>query len=252
MGSKSISVIVTSWNRKDLTERCLNALLASIVDKNLDYEIIVVDNASTNGTQDFLRKFVQEHTKIIPILNPDNRGFSGANNQGLDVSTKEYILFTQNDVFVGRGCLERSIKIYDELPQVGCIGVGGGELLCEGSSHQVVSKSAINGDDRGGYTGVRAFDTIEVGFVAGFFMLFHRDIINTYSIRWDEKYPLYWEDLDLCKQLTSVGLKCYLVSRSLIPFRHLRGATNLEVLGKNKAWAHAPVSGAYFRKKWSM
>jgi hypothetical protein len=90
-----VSVVVVTYNNLDLTRACLASL-----DEHSNYpelEIIVVDNASTDGTTEFLSKWAGTGSNRRIILNGDNRGFAAANNQGLAAATGEYLVILNNE-----------------------------------------------------------------------------------------------------------------------------------------------------------
>src|SRR5206468_3388325 len=86
-----------------------------------NYEVVVVDNNSSDGTRAYLRHLASEHSNIHVILNQKNEGFPRANNQGIDRSTGEYIVLLNNDTIVPTGWLSRLIR-HLRNPSVGMVG----------------------------------------------------------------------------------------------------------------------------------
>jgi len=113
------SIIVLSYNNINYTRLCLNSILTSSSGQN--YEIIVVDNASTDGTPRFLQEFAVAHPSVRLILNKANEGFARGNNQGAMAATGEVLIFLNNDTAVTPGWLP-NLEKYLRVPQVGMVG----------------------------------------------------------------------------------------------------------------------------------
>ena len=101
---KDLSVIIPSYNTKDITIKCVSSLAECLGKTTLSWEIIVVDNGSSDGTQKEISNFkFQIHNSNLKIIqNSKNVGFGKANNQGLKEALGEYILFLNSDVFVDK------------------------------------------------------------------------------------------------------------------------------------------------------
>jgi len=111
-----LSLIIVSWNvQKDL-RACLDSLRASA---ETPHEIIVVDNASHDGTMPMLQ---EEFPQVRLLANPDNRGFAAANNQGLAVATGQFLLLLNPDTLVPAGGLGTLLAFAQSHPEAGVIG----------------------------------------------------------------------------------------------------------------------------------
>lgn len=95
---KDLSVIIASFNTKDITLKCIQLLRVALQKSKLDYEIIVVDNASQDGSKEMLTKLKKDD--MLLVLNRENTGYGKANNQGLAISQGEYVLYLNSDVYV--------------------------------------------------------------------------------------------------------------------------------------------------------
>ncbi|MGB7924911.1 MAG: glycosyltransferase [Pyrinomonadaceae bacterium] len=113
------SIVIVTYNNLALNMLCLESILRNTEHPN--YEVIVVDNNSTDGTQGYLRRMDADHSHLHVILNPDNHGFARATNQGVAVSTGEDLVFLNNDTVVPPGWLSRLLRHLDD-PQVGMVG----------------------------------------------------------------------------------------------------------------------------------
>lgn len=113
------SIIVVTYNNLAYTRLCLESLL-----RHRGYprfEIIIVDNASCDGTPDYLKSMAAAHPEISVILNPENLGFAAANNQGLARARGERLVLLNNDTIVPRAWLSRLLRHLED-PQVGLAG----------------------------------------------------------------------------------------------------------------------------------
>ena len=98
-----LSIIIPSFNTRELLDRCLASIQTNLEHASISYEIIVVDNASTDGTQNFLSK---KYARVIKILNKKNLGYGSANNMGIQQSHGTYILLLNSDIDVQNNAIE--------------------------------------------------------------------------------------------------------------------------------------------------
>ncbi len=110
-----LSVIIVSWNVRELLALCLEAVLAEPVRQ----EVIVVDNASTDGTP----AMVQERFPVVRLLvNASNLGYTGGNNQGMSQAKGRYILILNPDTRPEPGAIRMMLEFMDSHPEVGAVG----------------------------------------------------------------------------------------------------------------------------------
>src|SRR5262245_36032700 len=100
----NVSVIVVTWNAKRIVRECLESLCKDAIDPNT--EIIVVDNASSDGTSQLIR---EQFSQLELRQNDMNLGFARANNIGIRLSTGKYVCLINSDVVVPAGCLEKMV-----------------------------------------------------------------------------------------------------------------------------------------------
>ena len=188
--SKVLSIIVLNWNEKEMTEECLNSLINQVDDNS---EIIVVDNGSTDGSVNYLRK---KFEKIIIIESKNNLGYSGGNNLGVEKSKGEYILILNNDLILDENSIKEIIKnkdnadilgfknyYYDQKNIIWAIGSKVNKLLMKAS---LVFKGI---EDKG------QLDNEEVEQIVGSAMLINRKVIDKIGFL-DEKYFCYYEETE--------------------------------------------------------
>ncbi len=113
------SIIVLTYNGIEDTQLCLESVVSHT---HVAHEIIVVDNASSDGTPDYLRSFAAEHPNVRLVLNDENLGFSGGNNLGMAISRGRYVVLLNNDTVVTDGWVSRMIDAVERAPGVGLVG----------------------------------------------------------------------------------------------------------------------------------
>ena len=117
MSLKSLSIIVVSWNAKRYLAECLDSIIRETGD--LDAEIIIVDNASTDGSPEF----VEEKFPMVRLMrNRENLGFAKANNIGLKICNGEYICLINSDVMIMEGCIDRMLAFMERHSDIGMLG----------------------------------------------------------------------------------------------------------------------------------
>jgi len=110
------SVIVVTYNNLEYTRLCLESLFAKTAYPN--YELIVVDNGSTDGTKEYLSELGRSRLDVKIILNDRNLGFSGANNLGIRAAKGDFLVFLNNDTVLTRGLIGGLVR-YLKNPKSG-------------------------------------------------------------------------------------------------------------------------------------
>lgn len=210
-----VSVIVVSWNTQDLLKQCLQQVESTI--KASSYEIIVVDNASDDGSQAMVR---QDFPAVRLIENTENAGFARANNQGIEVSRGRYVLLLNSDAFVEANTIDGMVSFMDARPEAGMAGC---KLLYEDRTLQrscysfpslltefyiavqldkLLPRSREFGKFMMTYWD---FDDVrEVDAIMGAFMLVRREVIEQVG-GFDESYFMYSEEIDWCYRIKQHG-----------------------------------------------
>jgi GT2 family glycosyltransferase/glycosyltransferase involved in cell wall biosynthesis len=201
---KRASIIVVTYNNLDYNKLCLN----SIYEKTHypDFEVIVVDNNSTDGTREFLIQFERTHPGLRVILNDHNVGFAAANNQGIDIATGDYIVFLNNDTIVTPGWLSRLIYYLGD-PAIGMVGPvtnwSGNESRIEVAyaSPEGIDAFATNRARR------HASETFDIKTLALFCAALRRGTVDSVG-RLDERFGIgMFEDDDYAVRVHHLGLR---------------------------------------------
>lgn len=204
-----LSIIIVNWNAKDYLDKCLRSLIADT--KLIDAEIIVVDNASNDGSVEMIGNCFQQ---IRLIQNSDNLGFAKANNIGILNSSGKYVCLVNSDVLVLPNCLKPLINYLKKHNNVALIGP---KILNVDSTLQRSAKkfpSILNTFfSSQGIT--RLFPSItfhdhgdlgEVDILSGCFWVLQRSALDKVGLL-DEDFFFYAEDKDWCKRAYDAGWK---------------------------------------------
>jgi GT2 family glycosyltransferase len=217
-GACDVSVVIVSWNTRDLLRECLRSVLAET--RVVSCQVIVVDNASADGSAAMV---AAEFPTARLVANRDNRGFAAANNQGMRHATGRYALFLNPDTRVLDGAIDKMVGFMDQEPE---IAVGGCQVLvrqgvlqrtCFAFPSPLNLLLAFSHLDRL-FPAIRflrrpdfgdwARDTQrDVDVVTGMFMLVRRKAIEQVG-GMDEDYFVYGEEADWCFRFRRHGWRC--------------------------------------------
>lgn len=231
-----LSIIIVSYNGREFLRKCLTSILSSINSK-ISYEVIVVDNASSDNSSGIVEK---EFHRVHLIANKKNLGFSKANNQGIRVSQKgRYVLFLNPDTVMQKGTLEKMIEFMDENEDVGAttckLVMPNGKI--DDASHRGfptpwnsfchfsgISKLFSHSKLFSGYNlgWMDLSKAHEIDVLAGAFMLVRRGAGEDIGW-WDEDYFFYGEDIEFCYQLKKLGWKIYYIPE--VSILHYKGVS---------------------------
>jgi len=112
-----VSVIIVAWNVKDLLRQCLSSLWQT--QQDIDFEVIVIDNASSDGTVEMVEK---DFPQVKLIANQQNKGFAVACRQGAEIANGDYLLFLNDDTQVFDHILDKTVNYLKQHPQIAVLG----------------------------------------------------------------------------------------------------------------------------------
>ena len=181
LNEKFTSIIILTYNQIEYTKKCFKSILKNTSGQ---FELIVVDNGSNDGTVQYLESgILNKHgdVRIKIIKNTENKGFASGNNQGIAASIGDYILIMNNDVVVTPGWLERMIACCEKKPHVGIVGprsnyVSGPQLI-ESVDYNLNSLEGLNRFSEKIAT-LNAKKSSRLLRVVGFCMLINRSVID--------------------------------------------------------------------------
>ena len=212
-----LSIIIVNWNTRVLLNKCLNSIYN--YSNNLNPEIIVIDNASKDGSIEMLKK---DFLGVKIIINTINRGFAAAVNQGLRIAQGEVILLLNPDTEILKDTFINSLRFIENNQTVGVIGC---KILNQDGTIQpscrrfpnLLSQIIILLKLHNFLPNLKAIreyymldwahnETKEVDQVMGAFFMIRKDVIQKIG-EFDEHFFLWFEEVDYCKRVKDACLK---------------------------------------------
>jgi GT2 family glycosyltransferase len=206
-----VTIIIVSFNTCDLTSQCLKSVYQETTAAT--FEIIVVDNASTDGSA---KMVAEQFPQVRLIENRDNRGFAAANNQAFAGSRGRHILLLNSDTVVLEGAIDKCVAYMDEHLDIGVLGP---KVLWPNGEHQssafrfpgllvllfqtigLPDHSRLNYDRYGAWDWEKTHD---VDVIAGCFLMVRHHIIQNVGAL-DEDFFLYGEEAEWCHRIKKAG-----------------------------------------------
>ena len=210
-----VSIIILSWNTKAMLGQCIESVYTNT--QNIIYEIIVVDNASSDGSPETVEK---EYPQVRLTKNKENLGFARANNIGIQQSTGRYVCLINSDIIVMKDCIRNLVTFMDEHFDVGMVGpriLNPDRTLQVSCRHSpsiwnnlcqalglnyLFPKSTFFSEPFMKYW---AHDEIrKVDVLSGCFWMVRRAALDAVGLL-DEDFFIYGEDIDWCRRFHQAG-----------------------------------------------
>jgi len=230
-----ISVIILTFNSKEYILNCLKSVKKSIYS---NYEIIVVDNGSKDGTIELIQN---NFPKVKLILNNKNFGFAGGNNRGVKEATGDIFFLLNDDTVIDHDLIRVLVEELTSSDEIGIVGpkifymnpkdkvwFGGGKIewLRGEGKH-------LNGDVKQ-----------EVDFITGCALMIKKEVVKKVGL-FDEQFFAYYEDADLCQKTKKANYKVI-----YLPFGgvwHVKSATASTIYMEDIKGKHFKMLGRYLR-----
>ncbi len=234
MKNNLLSIIIVTWNTAEITLQCVNSINKHL--KNQDYEIIIVDNNSTDNTQEVLNSKVRTYIK-----NSQNLGFSKANNIGARAAKGDILFFLNSDMKLIDNSIIEMKKYLEGNDKIGVIGP---QLLNSDLSPQasVFPKQTITGaflefwlkhtHKFSKYVPLEKTPQV-VNAISGGAVMIKKGVFQAVG-GWNERYFFYFEDLDLCRTIQKRGLLIYYFPQSKVI--HYHGQSGKNIASSNNQW----------------
>jgi len=218
-----MSIVLVCWNNKEYLDPCLRSLYECGLHSSFD--VVVVDNGSTDGSQQML---MDKYPDVKLIQNEGNVGLAKASNQGIKVTNGRYVLLLNNDTLVNRASLDMLVEFLDAHPEAGA---AGGKLLNPDGSFQSGYASFSNfleeflivtrlgASRRAGFPRHGDSKDIKaVGWMSSACLLLRRSALDQVGLL-DESYFIYGDETDLQYRLNKAGWKvCFLPTSTIIHY----------------------------------
>lgn len=258
-----LSVIIVNWNTKKLLEDCLSSIYKFT--KNVNFEVIVVDNASMDGSQDMLKKKFPQ-VKLIP--NKENLGFAKANNQGIKIAQGKYLQLLNSDTYLIENSFKKLVEKAESIDNLGALGPlvlnedrsiqqsvgffphlpqiflwmsfiddlpGGPVLKPYHVDHDSFYKQSLSSNK----------NQREVDWVTGAAILVPKSVINKVGPL-DQSIFMYGEDVEWCYRIKAAGFKVYFSPVAKIV--HIGGGSMKKI--RTRAFTGEFTGLIYFYKKY--
>jgi GT2 family glycosyltransferase len=216
------SIIILTHNGLDNnTIPCLNSIFINT--HNLDFEIIVVDNGSSDNTASYLQQLEGSHPNLLCIAKHSNEGYARGNNEGIRAATGDYLILLNNDTIVTKGWLDRLLIPFKENDNIGLAGpvtnsVGNEQMIY--TTGETPEQILAEGTAWCDFSKGRQFEADMLGF---FCVAMRRDLIKSIGLL-DESFGIgFYEDDDFCIRAKKAGFK--LVCREDVFVYHKGSAT---------------------------
>ena len=203
-----LSIITLTYNNLSYTKR----FIESLYKYTQDFELIIVDNGSTDGTVEYLKTL----NRVKLILNKENLGFSKGNNQGIEIAEGEYIGFLNNDILLYPNWFEEIEKVFEKEEKVAFVSpVEINPNFCNISDKNYLKKFQSNKQ----LTYRKSFDECQIACA-----IVKRDILDKIGV-FDEEYtPAFFEDNDIKYRAIEAGYDTYVVNN--VCFYHYSSVTS--------------------------
>lgn len=237
------SFIVVNHNTAQLASACLRSIFTQLAGN--DFEVIVVDNASSDASVKLLTEEFGKQIKLI--RSKTNGGFARANNLGSRLAQGEYLFFLNSDTLITRDILKNLKVVLDSEPTLGIVAP---QLLAASGKRQLFSygyfpnlSNLILGKLFAPITPpiVRNLQTVD--WVSGAALIIRSEVWQAVGA-WDEKYFMYFEDVDLCWRVKKAGYSVAVLNT--VKLIHLGGRSWQYNYAKKKRYYQ---SQTYFFKK---
>lgn len=235
----AVSVIVVNLNRKELLEQCLDSLWAQSF---RDFEVVAVDNGSTDGSPDYLDSLDHDGLRIVKLA--QNRGFTGGVNAGIRVARGRYVATLNNDAEAETGWLEALVDALEREPGAG---MAASKILLAAEHNRIdkvghlIYPDGLNHGRGSGEIDLGQFDrSTDVLIPDGAAALYRTAMLARVGL-FDERFFAYGDDADLGLRGRLAGWTCVYVPAARVYHVHSATAGKFSVLKaflveRNRIW----------------
>lgn len=224
-----VSIILPNWNGDEIFVECVESIL--IHTTGVDFELILVDNGSTDRSRDAVAVFAANDQRVTAILNDENLWFAHACNQGFEISRGRYILIANNDILLEDDAVTALCRYADRHPDVGVVTPR--FIGRDGEPQEFVRRLPnalyiLAHYHRAGravdrfmlarrlqsayfYRDRRFLEVEEIEQAGATFSLFRRQTIEDVGGLFDEQFPLLFNDVDLYRRIKDKGITSHVV-----------------------------------------
>jgi GT2 family glycosyltransferase/glycosyltransferase involved in cell wall biosynthesis len=241
------SVVVLTYNNLALNRLCLQSIFERTDWPN--FEVIVVDNASTDGTAEWLQEYARREPRLKVLCNADNRGYSAGNNQGLALARGEYLCLLNNDTVVTHGWLSTLIGHLRARPTLGLVGPVSNAV----GNDAMVPVGYQNVEDvpawAAGYCREHHGETFPLPMLGFFCVAMPRTVFEKVGML-DETFGIgNFEDDDFCHRVRLAGYELLCARDSFVHHWH---RSSFKLLGEEESGRIFAANKQVFETKWGV
>jgi GT2 family glycosyltransferase len=239
--------VVVTWNGLQHLQKCLPAALAQTLPGGRDFEVLVVDNASTDGSVAYLHQLAKGDGRLRVIENARNEGFAGPNNQAFRLARGRYVAALNNDTLPGEGWLAALVEAAEACPRAGSVAskmVFGHAPDTIQSAGITIDRAGIAWDRQVGLPAAQSEeDPTPVFGASGGAALYRREMLAEVG-GFDARFFMYLEDVDLAWRAQLAGWEALYQPQAVVQHAHSGSAGEGSPfknwhLGRNKVWTIA-------------
>lgn len=245
------SIILLAYNQLTFTKLCIESVLANT---DAPFELILVDNGSTDGTGEYFRALQTQDERVRVILNPKNQGFALGCNQGAALARGEFVLFLNNDTLVPRGWLGRLQAHFERASDLGAVGAVSN---CVSGPQQLPSVPVENHPEA--FSAIMAFadqvaqekagQGFELGRLVGFCLMLRRSVLDLIG-GFDSQFGIgNFEDDDFCLRIQAAGFRTWVAQDVYV---HHFGSRTFAALGAAAYSGTIEEGWRRFKVKWGL
>jgi len=245
-----LSIVIVNFNTRDIVLDCLKS--TQVHTEGISFETLVVDNRSTDGSQQAIQEAFPE---ITLIENKDNRGFSAANNQGLRISRGRHVVLLNSDTLLTENCFAKIVRYLDGHPEFAILspeildphGEPCPMRLWEDTAGDAILKILGQYNPASEFKKMGVREPREVEVVGGSCFVIRRQLFKSTGL-FDENFFLYNEEDDFCRRARLLGHKvCYYPETRVT---HLLGQSTHQPEIREKVIIETYKSNLYFYCKY--
>jgi len=256
--SPDLSVCIVNWNTRDLLDGCLTSLRDQA--DGLALEVIVVDNASADGSAEMVRA---RHPEVVLVANADNRFYAAANNQALELAQGPYKLLLNPDIVVTPGSLRTLLEFMGTHPGAGAVAprlrepAGDIQRSCRTFPGPAVvwwealglsrlwPRSRVFGAYKLGWWDYNDTRVVDQPMASALLL---RTAALTQIGHFDEQFPMFFNDVDLCRRLWDAGWEVWFTPEA--EMGHWGGAATRQVRREMIIASHHSFVDYYRKHYW--
>lgn len=225
---KDLGIVICNFNKVDYLKGCLETLYKSNFE-NLIYDVIVVDNASTDGSPDFIK---ENYPHIVLLQNETNTGGSGGFDRGIRYAIQEeynYVVLLDNDILLEKNTILNLFKYIKENPKVGVVG----SKICTMDNPSVLQEMGSFIDFENKFNITTSFkshkddsslpEAVECDYVPACCMITTKEVLSKVG-SFNTDHFIYWDDMDWCTRVKRENYEIHAINSSKV--LHKMGVAN--------------------------